>query len=159
MTSSAVIVSYEPWHGEYLAPRLHPANKAEIWSLLHKDGLSGIQASVRSSTMAWTGLDRDGNPVAIFGVRTAGIFGEDEGYPWLVCREDIASMRIAFLRTFRTVVGMMLEIFGSLSGYIDARNGELIKMCEWAGFTVEEAKPFGMDGLPFHRIVIKRGER
>lgn len=151
----AKIIDYSPGHAEYLAERLHPANIAELWSLNHHSPLEGIRYAVENSKKVWVGLDDKGLPAAIFGVGVMGIF-ENVGFPWLMCREDIANYRIALLKTFKITVGRMQELFDSLEGEIDARNTEVLKMCEWVGFKVEKARPYGIDNMPFHHIVLRR---
>lgn len=155
---SKSIVPYEDWHGEALAKRLHPANIAEIWAMAHIDGLSGIKESIGVSSKAWTGLDDEGQPLAIFGVCERDIMGTI-GNPWLVCREDIADYAFVFLKTFKRAIRAMQEAYDILVGEIDARNIEVLNMCKWAGFEIEEARPYGIDGLPFHRIVLKRSDK
>ena len=155
---SKSIVPYEHWHGEALAKRLHPANIAEIWAMAHIDGLSGIKESISVSSKAWTGLDDEGQPLAIFGVCERDIMGTI-GNPWLVCREDIADYAFVFLKTFKRAIRAMQEAYDILVGEIDARNIEVLNMCKWAGFEIEEARPYGIDKLPFHRIVLKRSDK
>lgn len=150
------IVDYTDAHAVELAERLHPGNVREAWALLHMTGLEAIRESVKHADRVWTGLDGD-EVIAIFGIRSSGLLG-DTGYPWLVCREDVADHGLAFLRSFRRVVKAMQEMFGTLEGYVDARNTEVLKMVEWAGYEVMEAQPLGLDALPFHRIIRKRGE-
>lgn len=151
------IIAYEDWHGWKLSQRLHPANVAEIWAIAHMEGLDGIRESVARSSKVWTGMNDEGEPIAIFGVSERDMMGT-VGNPWLVCREDIADYTFAFLKTFKRAIRAMQEAYDILSGEIDARNIDVLNMCKWAGFEIEEAQPFGIDRLPFHRIVIKRSD-
>lgn len=154
---SRSIVPYEEWHGEALAKRLHPANIDEIWALCHLTGEEGIKQSVDMSSKVFTGLDDTGQPLAIFGVRENDMMGTI-GNPWLVCREDIADYAFVFLKTFKRAIRAMQEAYDILSGEIDARNIEVLNMCRWVGFEIEEARPLGIEGLPFNRIVLKRSD-
>lgn len=155
---SRSIAPYEDWHGEALAKRLHPANDAEIWALAHLTGLEGIKESVSNSTKVWTALDEEEQPVAIFGVCERDILGTI-GNPWLVCREDIANYSFVFLKTFKRTVKAMQNMFDVLEGEIDARNTNVLDMCKWVGFEIEEARPFGIEGLPFNRITFRRSDK
>ena len=153
----AKIVDYLPEHAEYLAARMHPANIAELQALSHMEPLEGLLKSIEISDKAWTGLDGDGNPAAIFGIAVCGLM-RNVGCPWLMCREDIAKYGISLLKNFKLIVEYMKDMVDVLDGEIYAENAEVLKMCRWVGFEVGEPRPYGMDGKQFCHIAL-RGDR
>ncbi len=152
----ARLAAYLPEHGAYLAERIHPANAAEAMALSGLAPLEAIAASVERSNAAWTGFDREGNPLAVFGIRGDLLGGV--GYPWLVCRKDIADHGLEFARWFRRVLGLFIEQYEELVSLVDDRNDPVKAMLEWAGFELEDARPFGKDGLPFRVVRLRRGD-
>jgi hypothetical protein len=41
-------------------------------------------------------------------------------------------------------------MFPEMRNYVDARHARSIRWLKWLGFTIEEARPMGFAGLPFH---------
>lgn len=150
------ISSYLPEHGEYLAARLHHGNIAEAYALYHLLPVEAIRKSVEHSQTTWTGFDRDGNPLAIFGIRGDLLGGV--GYPWLVCREDIADHGLMFVRWFRRVLDIFKEQYDELLSLVYDGNEPMLHMLEWAGFSIGEARPYGVDGKLFRAARLTRGD-
>jgi len=46
----------------------------------------------------------------------------------------------------------MKRHFQRLENYVDARQKRSIRWLKWCGFTVENPKPWGTLGLPFHQF-------
>ncbi len=92
----------------------------------------------------------DGQPAAIFGV--VGV--EGGGVVWMLTSTLVDKYPLAFLRLCKPVVEALLVNYGRLFNAVDARYEVALRWASWLGFRVEDAAPFGVAGLPFHRIEI-----
>lgn len=96
-----------------------------------------------------------GKPIAMFGVNAKSLLGH-KGVVWLLASCELDGIKVAFLRYYRKYIDMMLERYGYLHNYCDARNKKTVKWLKYMGARVDEAKPYGVDSLPFHYFVFER---
>lgn len=93
----------------------------------------------------------NGSPVAVIGVSPNSII-TGGGTIWMLGTDGLKDAKLAVLRHSRAWTQSMLQKYGELSNYVDARNEVSIRWLKWLGFTVDEAKPYGKSQLPFHRF-------
>ena len=151
------VFPYEPWHYTAMVNRIHEGNHREAWALYHISAEEGLYQSIEASQEVWTGI-LDDLPIAIYGLSRDGSLLSDRANPWLICSEDIDMAPVSFLKGFKRSLPYMLGQYRILENYVDARNTQVLRIVEWAGFTVYPPKPMGLDLLPFHRIVLERGD-
>ena len=139
-------------HALMLAPSVRRADIDELWDGYRVTPLEAMASSIKASFQSWAGTV-DGEPIAV-----AGVYQPDRlkrsGHPWMIGSKHLErkDLRREFLVTSKDILCIMLESFDYLENHVDARNTKAISWLKWLGFTVEEAKPFGPDGLPFHHF-------
>lgn len=77
------------------------------------------------------------------------------GVPWMLASPTLSRIRKTFLRECRQYVEDMLLRYGHLENYVWAGNTVHIQWLKWLGFTIEPAKPHGIDSQPFHRFYMR----
>lgn len=91
----------------------------------------------------------DEEPVAVMGVVPRSLI-TGGGTIWMLGTDGINRHKIAFLKHGRRWVESMLQKYGELSNYVDARNTVSINWLKWLGFKIEDPQPYGVKQLPFH---------
>ena len=149
----ARIVPATAAHIEEMLPRVRAADVQEFDAL----GWSPrrvLETGLKTSTFSCAGLV-NGRVITIFGVAPGSMIGGN-GIPWLVGTDDLQRYQRTFLRRCRNVVNAMLTVYPYLENYVDERNRVAKAWLHWLGFTLEEARPYGIAGLPFHRFHMER---
>lgn len=107
-----------------------------------------LQYGIDQSLRAWV-IEAHGRPLAAVGDTMHGI---GTGVPWMVTTDHVVRDARAFLRGSRAVLMEMLQRHQLLVNYVDARNVNAIRWLAWLGFTIGNAVPYGVQGLPFHKF-------
>lgn len=135
---------------ELLAPRIKPADVAEVWAASHRTPLQALLEGFCRPGKVWAGL-RAGEPFLLFGVGDLpGIC--PIGVPWMLSVPMRPGEALALLRRSRHHVETMRDGYTILQNWTDARHTESHQWLRWCGFRLEPAAPYGADGLPFHRF-------
>lgn len=146
----------------YVVPATPELIERMVGHLRHEDNVEALAMSGKSADWAlrngfrfsekcWVAM-QDDEPVAGFGVKSAGILSE-VGTPWLLGTDKVREIQREFIRQSRDYVGQMLDGYKMLENWVDARNLISIKWLRWCGFTVQALpQPFGLNGEPFHRF-------
>jgi len=142
------VVAAAAGHVAPIAARMRHADREEAWAAARLEPEAALRLSLAASPLAWTGRV-DGRPECMFGVGAGGI-------PWLLGSDAVERYATGFLRRNRPYVTRMLETFGHLSNWVDARNTASIRWLRWLGFTIEAPRPFGPSNLPFHPFWMTR---
>ena len=123
---------------------------------LEAEALAGVSPSVlmkksfSNSMESWVWV-KDDEPGAIWGVAMDSIIG-GTAQIWLVSTPVVDRYPIEFLRSSRKVLEVLQTRYPVLENWVDARYVKCIRWLEWLGFTMGEAEPFGVQGLPFHKF-------
>lgn len=147
------VVEADLAHIERMLPIIRQADIEELWASNHVSPAYALTHGIRCSSAAWTGMV-DGQPVCVFGVAPASLLGSI-GVPWMVGTYEIDRHAKAFLRRNKAYVERMSALYNYLVNYVDARNTRAIAWLKWLGFTLNEAQPYGVEGLPFHRFEMR----
>lgn len=140
-----------------VAATMRAADVAEVWASHRVTPEQALRLSITQSVEAWT-LCHAGQPLCIGGVGrlTEGtLLGGPVSVPWLLGSEALMAHRRAFLRISRRVVPLWRRRHGVLVNRVDARNRASLRWLRWLGFEIAPAAPFGPDGMPFHRFVMR----
>ena len=124
--------------------------KADLEEISHASGLSpqdSLLYSVAVSEFNYT-VWLDDEIVMIFGV--------GHGCPWMMASDLLLQVKREFVKECRRFVLAMLDRYGHLENYVWSGNKIHIYWLEWLGFTIEPAKPHGINGEPFHRFYMTR---
>lgn len=142
-----------PSDAEAVGANMRPEDAAEC---LASEGVSPVEAvreSIEASTEAWT-LEIDGEVACSWGVVPMdGLPGV--GVVWLLTTSVVDRHALTFWRLSRLVVAELLGRWVLLVNAIDARHTKAIRWAKRLGFALEEAKPYGIAGLPFHRFAAR----
>lgn len=135
-------------HVEALRGRLRESDLLEIKAHTGRDPYESLKEAFEMSGLCWAGL-RKGKVIALFGAASVSVLSTI-GAPWMLGSEELNSAGIGILKFSRYYVSKMRERFSYLTNFIDARQTKSIRWLKWNGFKIEEPKPFGVEGKPFH---------
>ncbi len=144
------IVPGEIRHGLYIAEHMRERDKAEIWAASHHTPEQGVLGSFKTSTSVWAGIMGD-EVFCMFGVGPANILS-GRGSPWLLGTDSIEKYALSFLRHCSWAVDAMHSSYPYLQNWVDVRNTTSINWLKWLGFTIHDPKPFGAEGMLYHRF-------
>ncbi|MEL5392875.1 hypothetical protein [Serratia nevei] len=148
----------EATHGHIaeLLPRVRQADVDEFQAMSGKTPAQVLDVGLRASAFSYAGLI-NGQVVTIFGVAPRSII-TGSGVPWLVGSDLLEQYQATFLRRCRPALRFFLQQYPVLENYVDERNIAAKCWLHWLGFTIHDAKPTGLAGLPFHRFEMRRGD-
>lgn len=152
MTEYSVVVALEA-HAMALAPRVRKADAREVWASHHYTPENALLTGLHMSQEAKAGM-ADDEVVCIFGVVQPTLLST-YGMPWMLASDALVYHSRAFLRRNRAYVQQISDKHALLLNFVDARNTIAIRWLEWLGFDLEEAQPYGLDQLPFHRFTME----
>lgn len=131
-----------------LAPRLRADDVAEVEASGGYAPLGALLASLEASEVAFA-LVIDGRVEALFGVAAPGVV-------WLLGSDVLLRRPLALCRQARVWLPILLDRYPVLTNCVDARYRTALRLAEWLGFEIGPEEPFGIAGLPFRRIEIRR---
>lgn len=138
---------------EYIAANLRQQDKDEVLAAAGLSPRLALKYTVNVSRDSYVGTV-DGRPVALFGV-SEGTALTPAAIPWLVGTPELEKHARRFARSSReNLRELVIRDHKLLENYVDARNTYAVRWLRWLGFTVHEAKPFGVERLPFHRFTM-----
>lgn len=146
------IVPAELHHAETLAPNLRAADVAEL-AAHGIEPLEGLVGSLEASKPnAWTILDEDKRPIALFGAGDCtDTLGPDVGAPWLLGSDALVTThRSWFIRNTKRIVTMADHRYSRFFNRVDTRNTLHLRWIRWAGFLVMPAVRVPPEGHSFH---------
>lgn len=142
-------------HIPAIAAGMREADRLEVWLSHHMAPERAAWDSFRHSTRVWTVLDfQDASPIAMFGV-VEGPLLSSWGTIWMLGTQGIEQWSVAFAKHSRHYVNEMLQVRNPLANYVHAENNLAIAWLEWLGAEFEEPKPYGPEGAPFRRFILR----
>lgn len=141
---------------EYIADNLRASDAAELFATTgSRRYLDALRTSVAASDDAVVWVTAYGEPIGIQGVGTLSLL-YNTGCPWLVGTPRLNAHLRAFISVGKTYTAQMLEHYAVLTNHVDQRNTKSVAWLQRLGYAMAEAKPFGVQGLPFHQFSIER---
>lgn len=153
MRSRAVITEATLEDLEELAPILRQADREEIEAATGKDVLDVLKSSLEFSTLAWAGRV-NGELLCVFGVGSPSL-ASGIGIPWLLGSKAIDKYSRTFMRQTTPYMKRMKKLCPLMVNFVDARNTKSIEWLKRLGFTILDAEPWGVSGLPFHKFEMR----
>lgn len=148
------IRAIQPGDVEALATGLRACDRAEVLAATGRaPDVGTLQRCVDSSVLLWVATV-ESRLVCIFGVGALSVL-TGLGSPWLLGTDLLDKHSRTLLRMCRRYVAEMLAVFPHLVNFVDARNTRSITWLRWLGFEIQQAEPFGAQGLPFHRFEMR----
>lgn len=143
----------EPGDAAALAAVLREGDRREIAALGITDVEWALRQSVASSTYARTALT-NGKMACIFGVSPRSIvYGI--GSPWMLGSDEVTRYGFTFVREVGRQLQGMLKVYPILENWVHAENAPAVRWLRRAGFTLEPAAPYGVNGAPFHHFYMR----
>lgn len=139
---------------EFFKHNLRHADIEEIWASHHHFPQDALMAGFEESELCLT-VEDNGIPVAMFGVNSQSLLS-NEGIIWFLATPHLKKIQIRFLRHCKFFIRLMLSYHPYLYNWVDQRNKESILWLKFCGATIEEAKPFGAEQMPFHYFYFKK---
>jgi hypothetical protein len=137
----------------YIATHLRSQNFDGAFAIIGESPHLGVLESWNNSLRKWI-VFKGEEPVAIFGVRPAGMFS-DIGIPWLSVTDGIAKIKRFFVAHSKPMIKEMRRDFEMLVTLVDARFIKAIRYLKWCGFKMGNTEPFGALGLTFHKFYME----
>lgn len=138
----------------YLKNYLRASDIEEIFASNHHTPEEALTVGFRESTICLTVLNC-GIPSAMFGVNAKTLFSES-GIIWLLATDDLAKIKIRFLRHCQPFIRLLLKYYPFLWNYCDARNAEALAWLRFCGATITPAEPYGIEQKDFHFFYFKK---
>lgn len=139
-------------HAAQLAADIRPEDSAEMMASHGLEPLAGLQMALRVSSTAKTILDGD-RVVAMFGIARVDAT-EDVSTVWLLASKLAKRLPVTL---YRVLVEELPRLAGAvLANMVSAGNKGALRMVSALGFEVLPPVPFGVAGIPFHPIVLRR---
>lgn len=111
---------------------------------------SDLMESVAQSPVC-VAVDYQGHLLCIGGAARKTLLSSS-GIPWMLGTHDLDSHGRLFMLHGKRCVNALLDHFGRLENYVDARNHRSIRWLRRMGFVLHDPVPYGSAGLPFHRF-------
>lgn len=141
---------------EHLAINMRDQDLQEIRAMSRLSPLEALITSYNLSTHAFFVLDKEADPIAIFGAAPHPL--PDVGIVWMLGTDGIKKEAIGIGRRSRESFETLNEAYPLLWNYIDARNTISLKWLRWGGFEiVGEEEDFGPESRHFY-IFTRRAE-
>lgn len=140
-------------HAAQLAADIRPEDRAEMMASHGLEPLTGLQLALRVSKTSKAILDGP-TVLAMFGVAHAE--GDQAASVWLLAANSVRRLPIAFMRVCARELSLLAAAWGRLVNMVWTENKRALRLVQALGFEVLEPVPFGVSGLPFHPIVLRR---
>lgn len=141
-------------HAAQLAAHIRPEDAAEMMASHGIEPLAGVQMALRTSTTAKVILDGE-RVLALFGTAPVDAT-EGVASVWLLATNAVKSLPLAFFRVCREELPRLAAASVVLANMVLASNKRALRLVQALGFDVLAPVPFGVSGLPFHPILLRR---
>lgn len=123
----------------------------EVWSIARMTGKEALRQSAVHSTDCYIAEDQ-GRTLCLFGCIP---YGKGASF-WMLFPKDIGKLPMSFFRKAEPVVAELLLKYEVLTSYVHQDNAFIIRLSQLMGFSVDDAKPYGVDEELFHRVYKRR---
>lgn len=133
-----------------LAPLLRQVDIDEIDAVTGGEPLEALLESIEHSHVCRVGLV-DGEYACIYGVRRQSLLSDD-GLIWMLGTDILSKHWVRFLKENTEEIKDITANTKFVENWCDIRNKITIRWLKWLGFEFDEAKPYGVKGLPFYHF-------
>ena len=141
---------------DILKDNIRDSDKQELWASHHIAPEEALRTSLKKASFCLT-IEINKEPIGMMGICPGSIL-DDNAVIWMLSSDKIDNVRRSFARHSREYINKMLEKFSLLYNFVDARNKESLKWLRWCGAKIYEAKPYGIEKIPFHYFEFRRGD-
>ena len=126
----------------------------EIWAMGHMTPERELMLCYAMSCVCRT-LTLEGKPIAMFGL-IPDFEDAKRAMIFFLGSQDIELVKKTFLEFCTLFIDGALTIFPTIYNFVDARYEKSLRWLKWLGAKVDEPRPQGIEGLPFHEITFRR---
>ena len=137
-----------------VASRLRHEDSIEVVAQGYEDAEQALSESFKVSTARFT-LEKDGEPIAMFGLIPNSILGDKAGV-WLLGTEDIATVKKSFCEFSRKVIKYFVGQYPVLFAQVDGRYAKTHRWLEWLG--AKKGREYKLNGVAFNDFYFTKGE-
>jgi hypothetical protein len=132
-----------------IAEDMRPKDREEVWLSHRHRPRQAIEHAAKLSIWTKIVVDDEG-PLAAFGL--GGMPASTVCFPWMLgTTRSLAAWR-AWARFSRPIVQQMAKDVELLENWVHAGNIQSVRWLGMCGFTLDDPKPYGAVGAPFHRF-------
>jgi hypothetical protein len=131
---------------DHISKNLRRCDLDEVEAMASVPPEDALRVSVALSSHGYAVLDRQGEPVAMFGAAPHPL--PEVGIVWMLGTDGITREALAIARATRTYFDELNAAYRILWNYIDARNTASMRWLRWGGFRLLGDVQFGQH--PFH---------
>ncbi len=146
----------EPQHIVPLIDNLAPSIINEMSILTSLPVKTVINMTINEAEEAWTVSGKEGI-LCILGIGKKS-FLSDVGYPWILPTIHMSNHTKSFLKGTKPVLDFWLRKYSHLENYVPAAFTEAIRWLKWAGFSISDAEPIGVNKQLVHKVVLTRNK-
>ncbi len=139
---------------EFLWPRLSAGDADEIWASHHLTPKEGLELSFDRALVSLT-VESNEEIICMLGVNPVNML-DNEALIWMVVSTSFKKIGIPFLWKSRSFIETFLKSYKKLYNYVDTRHTESLRWLKFIGAKIEDPKPYGIEGLPFHYFSFER---
>lgn len=138
----------------HMAENMREIDKYECFAQAFMQPLEALTFSLNVSREVYAVIRTDtGYPIAMYGVGKRGIM-DTETSVWLLCTDDIKDVKLRLMKsTLKRITEM--ETDTTLYNYVAEKNTRTLRWLKSIGFTIMDAKPYGVLGHNFHKVFLK----
>lgn len=134
----------------YLKDKLRASDAEEVWCSHHHTTYEALKLSLDNSNISFT-VELNNEPIMMFGVSSESVLSSS-AIIWMLSSDKINNIRIKFIRQNINFIKYLLNIYPVMYNYVDARNKKSIQWLKYLGAKIEEAKPYGIEKMMFHKF-------
>lgn len=142
-------------HARDLAPRLRPADAAEVMASHGLQPLPALLACLDYSDEAWAAL-HEGEVAYMWGLKDTSAGGVSSAAVWLLTSNLVERFPLAFIKHGRREIPRLLEDKQYVWNLIHAEHKQALGWAARVGFEVMAPVEAGELGHFFHPIVLRR---
>lgn len=133
-----------------MAPFVRAVDTDEIKVSYGSEPLDALIHGIRRSDTCKTVRVND-EIMMMFGIGRHTLVS-DQASIWMLATSLIEDHPTKFLRGCGEELTEISRGFKIVENWCDARNKVTLRWLRWLGFTIEEAEPYGIFGMPFHHF-------
>lgn len=126
----------------------------EIWASHHHTPAGALYSSLTGSSLCLS-IENKKKCICMFGINPESLMGT-KATIWLLASSELDKNKVKFIKHGKKFVEMFLTMYPYLFNYVHDKNKKSIAWLKSLGARIEEAKPYGMEGLPFHYFSFER---
>lgn len=131
--------------------QLRPEDVREAYSLARADGKEALERSFFASSEAYI-VEVGNEVICVFGCVPL----EKGATFWILFAPAVTGLPISFFRAAKPVIDDILIRYEYIKNYAHQDKVFILKLGKWLNFTIEPARPYGINQEPYHCMYKRR---